>query len=132
MRLKALIACLALLDFGSSLSSQSISSAPVTPNAASTRTDAINAANDATAQQAAAQSKLMNDAAQARYVQDMAEFRETLRAEHRTAVADQQLYDHQQRAYADAMTAWRKLVADCNDGKQSACNASTPDPANFW
>ncbi len=132
MRLKAFIICMALLDFGGALSAQSMPTAPSASDTSSARADAIDAANDVTAKQAAAQSQLMNHDSLARYAQDMANFRDALRVQHRTAVTDKLLYDHQQRAYADAMTAWRNLVADCNNGKRSACTAPTPDPANFW
>lgn len=41
-------------------------------------------------------------------------------------------YAHQQRAYADAMEAWRIQTAACKRGHQTACNAPAPDPANFY
>jgi hypothetical protein len=40
-------------------------------------------------------------------------------------------YRQHQRAYADAMEAWRVQVAACQRGHTVACNAPAPDPANF-
>ncbi len=38
----------------------------------------------------------------------------------------------QQAAYADAMAAWRWQAAACKRGNQRACNAPTPNPADFY
>lgn len=61
------------------------------------------------------------------YARDMA----TYRTERRIAAADARLYARQQRAYADAMAAWRLQVEDCRRGRRAACEAPTPDPADF-
>lgn len=41
-------------------------------------------------------------------------------------------YVRQQTAYADAMTAWREQVRACKKGYKRACNAPTPNPADFY
>ena len=41
-------------------------------------------------------------------------------------------YVRQQVAYADAMTAWRAQVRACKNGYKRACNAPTPNPADFY
>lgn len=78
---------------------------------------------------------LQADASVARqqgYAEDMAAYRAALRAHHRAASRDQRVYDRQQRAYADAMAAWRRQVYACHHGSHRACNAPTPNPANYW
>lgn len=68
---------------------------------------------------------------QAQYDDDMAAYRAQVEA-HQDAIAqDQTRYDRQQRAYADAMRAWRSQVYACKHGRTRACKAPTPDPANF-
>lgn len=87
----------------------------------------------------AAQAEVRTDAvatsnaeAQAQYAEDMAAYRASLVTNHRAAVADARLYDRQQRAYADAMAAWRHQVDACKRGNGAACKAPTPNPADFW
>jgi Skp family chaperone for outer membrane proteins len=82
--------------------------------AAPTPADAINAAN------------------QAQYQSDLAAYEQSLRASHHEAVRDQMHYQHQRRAYADAMAAWRHQVYACDHGSTRACNAPTPNPADFY
>jgi hypothetical protein len=74
----------------------------------------------------------MNAADQARYQEDRAAYIAALRARHHDAVVTAEINERQERAYADAMYAWRVQVADCKHGRRAACNAPTPDPANFW
>ena len=69
---------------------------------------------------------------QAQYQLDMEAYRRSLRAHNRRAVTDQVRYDHQQRAYADAMVAWRQQVHACHHGHTAACRAPTPNPANYY
>jgi hypothetical protein len=95
----------------------------------------VTAANqDAGAQAAARQDSVaeVNGDLQAQYQADMAAYRETLRVRHHAAIADERLYDHQQRAYADAMAQWRHQVWACKQGHNRACELPTPDPANYW
>ena len=69
---------------------------------------------------------------QAQYQQDMESYRRSLRMHDRRAVRDQVHYDRQQRAYADAMVAWRHQVYACHHGHSAACRAPTPNPANYY
>lgn len=92
-------------------------------------------ANATVAGQAAAQQAgvaAVNLDAQAQYAADMDAYRASVRAQNRGAIRDQVRYDRQQRAYADAMVAWRMQVRACHDGHTDACNAPTPDPAAFY
>ena len=41
-------------------------------------------------------------------------------------------YDGYWQAYADAMEAWRIQTAACKRGHDRACNAPTPDPADYY
>jgi hypothetical protein len=99
----------------------------------------VAAANQDVAAQAAARQTAVADAsaevqadAQAQYAADIAAYDAAVRANHRTEVRDARIYNHQQRAYADAMAAWRHQVYACKHGNNRACKAPTPDPANFW
>jgi hypothetical protein len=107
------------------------------------RTDAINAPNraelDAT-NRAANQAAQARDAAntgvtasaQAAYDYDMANYLNALRVHDAVAAGNEAQYRAKQRAYADAMRAWRVQVYDCNRGIIDACRAPTPDPAAFY
>lgn len=68
---------------------------------------------------------------QAAYDADVAAYRVELQAHRRTARADAAYAARQERAYADAMHAWRIQVADCKRGIGAACRAATPRPADF-
>jgi hypothetical protein len=92
---------------------------------------AVAEANNAAAAQATQQTN-MNANEVARYEEDRAAYLTALRTHNHEAAMDARIYDRQQRAYADAMFAWRVQVEDCRRGKRKACNAPTPDPANFW
>jgi hypothetical protein len=103
------------------------------------RTDAVNAVeapvtaalNDqvATADAGAAAINATNQEA---YAADMARYRTKVTATNNIIVNDAIRYDRQQRAYADAMSAWRMQAAACKKGKRKACNAPSPDPADFY
>jgi len=73
-----------------------------------------------------------NAEAQAQYANDMASYRQAVEAHARASIRDQARYDNQQRAYADAMFAWRMQVRACERGRVKACKAPTPDPADFY
>ncbi len=75
---------------------------------------------------------MANADSQAQYQQDMEAYRRSLRAHDHAAVRDQVRYDRQQRAYADAMVAWRQQVYACHHGHSRACRAPTPNPANYY
>lgn len=125
MNTRILLAAVGLLGFVTIAQAQ-------TPPADAPQNEArVAAANNAVVDQST--TRLVVDAdAQAAYEQDMAAYRDALRARHHDAVADARLYDHQQRAYADAMVAWRIQVAACHRGRRAACDAPAPDPAAFW
>lgn len=103
------------------------------------RTEAVNAVeapvtaalNDqvATADRDAA---AINAAQQEAYTADMARYRSKVEATNNIIRNDAVRYDRQQRAYADAMTAWRVQAHDCQKGSKAACNAPAPDPAAFY
>ena len=90
--------------------------------------------NEVAAQAAAAPSNAEQTAAelQAQYQSDLAAYQQALDANHRSAQRDQAHYDHQRRAYADAMAAWRHQVWACHHGSNRACDAPTPNPADFY
>ena len=107
----------------------------------SPRTEAINRAsradvaaanNDIAAASAAQPTVGVRIEDQARYEADMAEYRAALRANDRTAAIDAAVAAKQERAYADAMTAWRIQVQDCRRGINAACRAPTPRPGDFY
>ena len=93
------------------------------------------AANDRVAAQARARQGAVaqdNADAQAAYRRDMAAYDQSLRDHHRAVRRGQRRYQHQQRAYADAMAAWRRQVHACRHGSRRACNAPAPRPADYW
>ncbi|WP_267382340.1 MULTISPECIES: hypothetical protein [unclassified Sphingomonas] len=93
---------------------------------------AANAVSAAQSQQQAAATDAVNAAVQGSADQDMAAYRQAVMANHRIAANDARVYAHQQRAYADAMMAWRAQVEACHKGHPAACNAPSPNPADFW
>ena len=74
----------------------------------------------------------LNDAQKAQYDKDMAEYRAKVEANARQSSRDDARYANQQRAYADAMFAWRLQTRACERGHVKACRAPTPDPADFY
>jgi len=78
------------------------------------------------------QNQASNAANQAQYQSDVSAYDAAMQA-HGHAVARQDAhYAHQQQAYADAMEAWRIQTAACKRGHDRACNAPTPDPADYY
>ncbi|WP_242137077.1 MULTISPECIES: hypothetical protein [unclassified Sphingomonas] len=117
--MKALLPFAALLSLGTSAAfaqstTQSANAEAAARAAAPSAADAVNARN------------------QAQYESDMASYARSLRANHREAVRDEVHYDHQRRAYADAMADWRNQVYACRHGHTRACKAPTPNPANYY
>lgn len=81
---------------------------------------------------AIASTQMTNATNQAQYSADVAAYDQAMRA-HGHAVARQDShYARQQQAYANAMEAWRIQDAACKHGNQKACNAPSPDPADFY
>ena len=74
----------------------------------------------------------VNAANQAQYQSDLDAYDRAI-VHHGQQISRQDAhYAHQQRAYAEAMEAWRMQVAACKRGHTVACNAPPPDPANFY
>ena len=84
----------------------------------------VKAANDANAAMSAEQ--------QAQYEIDREAYMDAL-VQHDAAVnRTDARYLRQQRAYADAMFAWRRQVYACKKGHQRACDLPPPDPSRFY
>lgn len=139
MRTASLVIIAALMGVAGTASAQTTPSNPAPTGSADPipppNTPGVAAANDSVAAQSAARSDAVttsNAEAQAQYAEDMAAYRASLVTHRRAAVADARLYDRQQRAYADAMAAWRHQVYACKHGSNAACKAPPPDPADFW
>jgi hypothetical protein len=78
-----------------------------------------------------AQTAVVRPEDQAAYDYDMEVYRAEVRATNRLAQSNAELAARQERAYADAMRAWRIQVADCRRGIIAACRAPTPRPGDF-
>lgn len=127
------LASVALLSTGAM--AQQVSDTDNTGHAQPAGAPGVAAANDvvnAQGQQQAAATDAVNAAVQGSYDQDMASYRAAVMANHRVAARDARVYAHQQRAYADAMVAWRAQADACHRGHPAACNAPSPNPADFW
>jgi hypothetical protein len=118
--IRALAACAALSLFATGAIAQEQSQANANNNVSNQNADRQQGLAD------------QNDASQAQYNSDMAAYRAAVDQQHRDSMRDQAHYAHQQRAYADAMRAWRHQTWACNHGSNAACNAPTPDPAAYW
>ncbi len=146
-----LIAATALIALSAPLSAQStVQPAPALPptqklpadrgyDKETPRTQAVNAVEaPVTADLNRQVGRIDNDAAainaaqQEAYTADMARYRSKVEATNNVIRNDAVRYDRQQRAYADAMTAWRVQAQACQKGKRAACNAPAPDPAAFY
>ncbi|HEX4694348.1 hypothetical protein [Sphingomonas sp.] len=102
--------------------------APSTAAANRRAADAIDARDSARADANAA----VAADAQSQYSRDLAAYDSAVRARHAATMRDRMHYNHQRRAYAMAMEAWRAQVAACRRGHRRACNAPSPNPAAFW
>lgn len=87
-----------------------------------------NAAVDADVAARDAATATSNADASAQYAADVAAYRRALRQHHRALVRN----DRREIAYAEAMRDWRQQVYDCKHGHSAACNAPTPDPADYY
>ena len=128
------LACAALLSSGA-IAQQTVSDTDNTGHAQPAGAPGVADANATVAvqgQQQAAATDAVNAAVQGSYDQDMAAYRAAIVANHRVANRDARVYQHQQRAYADAMVAWRAQAEACHKGHPAACNAPSPNPADFW
>ena len=135
MKTASLAIAAALMGVAAVAHAQSTTPQTMPAKESDTSSPDVAAANQDVAAQAAARQAAAADVQadnQAQYSADIAAYDAAVRANHRTAVRNARIYDHQQRAYADAMAAWRHQVYACKHGNNRACNAPTPDPANFW
>ena len=101
-----------------------------TPPADAPQQSAVRA-NNAVAADNAVQASTDADK-QAQYQADLAAYDTALAGHDARADRQAEHYHHQQRAYADAMAAWRAQDYACRHGSSRACNAPSPDPAAFW
>lgn len=95
---------------------------------------AVDAANRTALNESTAQTTAQADAQQAdaaQYAADVEAYRRAMRAHHRQIARDDARYARQERAYADAMVDWRRQVYACKHGSNAACNAPTPNPADY-
>ncbi len=91
-------------------------------------TDALNR----TVEQNAQATDALNAARERQYAEDRAAFRAEAAARHEKIVSDAIAYERQQRAYADAMAAWRVQSEACRKGDFKACQKPTPMPADYY
>ena len=91
-------------------------------------TDALNRA----IQQNAQATDAANAERQRQYEQDRAAFRAAAEARRAKIMSDAMAYERQQRAYADAMAAWRIQSDACKKGDMKACKAPTPVPDDYY
>lgn len=103
-------------------------SATVPPGQIAPGADPGTAVANATVQGGLAAAATVNANNQAQYDADLAAYDAAMRAHGQQSAR----YARQKRAYADAMAVWRMQTAACLKGHQVACNAPTPDPANFY
>lgn len=104
-----------------------------------TRTEAINApnrddvarANNMSSGAAATAASTARTEAEIQYDADMAAWLAALEARGETIAADRSVYLANQRAYADAMAAWRRQTEACKSGATAACKLPTPNPADY-
>jgi hypothetical protein len=102
-------------------------SASVPPGDIAVGVDPGTAAANATIRSDLAAVRAVNANRRAQYDADLAAYgRAVVRNDRQRAQ-----YRSQQRAYADAMGAWRMQVAACQDGNKAACDAPSPRPADF-
>ena len=98
--------------------------APVTAglnNQVAASTAATQAGNDAA-----------NADAQAQYEVDRQHYMDALVAHDHAVNRTDARYVRQQRAYADAMGAWRRQVYACKHGHKRACDMPAPDPSRYY
>jgi hypothetical protein len=108
--------------------------APVVVQAQDARHDAVDAVEAPIT--AELNSRVTSDlyGTQARNAQAEAEYDARMRQYEQADDASSQAqarYSYQQRAYALAMSDWRAQVAACRDGYTRACDAPSPDPADY-
>jgi hypothetical protein len=90
------------------------------------------AAAQASNQAAADATAAMSAEQQAQYNADRQAYMDALVAHDHAVNRTDARYVRQQRAYADAMYAWRRQVYACKHGHQRACDMPPPDPSRFY
>jgi len=138
MKTKSIALALALLCGGAAATAQTT---PAAPSGAENDVNSpdVAAANRAVAAEAATRENAVaavnaeNQAtAEAQYAADLAAYRNAVRAHNREVARDTRIAERQERAYADAMRDWRRQVYACKHGSTRACNAPSPNPADYW
>ena len=113
---------------GSAASSMTVPPGQVAPGADPGTTSANGTVNGAIAA-----NQMSNAANQGQYALDRAAYDKAMREHGRQVASQDARYMHQQQAYADAMETWRANKYACEKkGHISACNAPTPDPADYY
>lgn len=90
------------------------------------------AAADAAAQASNDANAAMTAEQRAQYDADRQAYMDALVAHDHAVNRTDARYARQQRAYADAMFAWRRQVYACKHGHQRACDMPPPDPSRFY
>ena len=72
------------------------------------------------------------DVTRAQYDADRAAYMDALARHDARVDRSEARWRRQQNAYADAMSVWRAQVAACKRGNRRACDAPTPNPADFY
>ena len=95
---------------------------------------AVRANNEAAAQINARQDaqQMRNMDARSQYSQDLAAYDSAMMRHDRRTDRRARRYRQQQRAYASAMRDWRQQTYACHHGNNRACNAPSPNPANYY
>ena len=113
-----------------SLLTAGLLAASAVPAMAQTQQSAANANNEVAGAFAARDQA--NADAQAQYQADLAAYDAALVRHDARADRQAERYQHQQRAYAEAMRDWRAQDGACRHGNRRACTAPAPDPANYY
>ena len=93
---------------------------------------ALNNAVAADQQTDAAQASAQADVNRAQYDADRAAYMDALIRHDAHVDRAEARWRRQQNAYADAMAVWRVQANACKRGDRRACNAPTPNPADFY
>ncbi|HEY0314831.1 MAG TPA: hypothetical protein VGC28_01040 [Sphingomonas sp.] len=113
---------------GSAAASMTVPPGQVAPGVDPGTASANGGVNDAIAT-----TQMANAANQSQYAADRYAYDQAMTAHGRQVARQDAHYEHQQQAYADAMKVWRANKYACEKkGHISACNAPTPDPANYY
>lgn len=113
---------------GSAAASMTVAPGQVAPGADPGTSSANGSVNNAIAS-----NQMANAQNQGQYALDQEAYNKAMRDHGRQVAMQDAHYMHQQQAYAAAMETWRANKYACEQkGHISACNAPTPDPADFY